>query len=83
MAPSAMTLKVLLPFQVFAEHTGLSAIVARLVGADQLIILSDIDAVYDADPKAHPQNTFFAWCQRGKNTCCGFLQVFLNGGIQR
>lgn len=29
MAPSAMTLKVLLPFQVFAEHTGLSAIVAN------------------------------------------------------
>ncbi len=40
---------------VYGDNDSLSAIVARLVNADQLIILSDIDGVYDADPKVHPQ----------------------------
>lgn len=36
---------------VYGDNDSLSAIVARLIHADTLIILSDIDALYDADPK--------------------------------
>lgn len=37
------------------ENDTLSAIVARLVKADLLILLSDIEGLYTADPKAHPE----------------------------
>lgn len=37
----------------FGDNDALSAIVARLVGADLLIILSDIDGLYDKDPHHH------------------------------
>ena len=39
------------------ENDTLSAIVARLVGADQLILLSDIDGLYTADPRRDPDAT--------------------------
>ena len=29
--------------------------VARLCGADLLVLLSDIDGLYDADPRTHPE----------------------------
>lgn len=35
----------------FGDNDSLSAIVAELVGADLLIILSDIDGLYDCDPR--------------------------------
>lgn len=35
------------------ENDSLSAIVARLVGADLLILLSDIDGLYTKDPRKH------------------------------
>ncbi|MEI6602590.1 MAG: glutamate 5-kinase [Clostridia bacterium] len=40
----------------FNENDSLSAIVANLIGADLLIILSDIDGFYDADPKTNPNS---------------------------
>ena len=39
---------------VFGDNDTLSAIVAKTVGADLLIILSDIDGLYDANPKTNP-----------------------------
>ena len=36
------------------ENDSLSAIVAKLVEADLLILLSDIEGLYTADPKKHP-----------------------------
>ncbi len=36
---------------VFGDNDSLSAIVAILTGADLLVILSDIDGLYDADPR--------------------------------
>ena len=36
------------------ENDSLSAIVARLVDADLLVLLSDIDGLYTADPRKHP-----------------------------
>ncbi len=36
------------------ENDSLSAIVARLIGADLLVLLSDIDGLYTADPRKDP-----------------------------
>lgn len=39
---------------VFGDNDTLSAIVAKLVGADVLVLLSDIDGLYTADPHENP-----------------------------
>jgi len=38
---------------VFGDNDTLSAVVAKLVNADLLILLSDIDGLYDKNPKTH------------------------------
>lgn len=38
----------------FGDNDNLSAIVADLVAADMLIILTDIDGLYDSDPRKNP-----------------------------
>ena len=40
--------------KVLGDNDTLSAIVAKLCEADLLVLLSDIDGLYDADPKSHP-----------------------------
>ena len=40
----------------FGDNDNLSAIVAQLVCADLLIILSDIDGFYDSDPRKNPDS---------------------------
>lgn len=40
----------------FGDNDNLSAIVAKLVKADLLIILSDIDGFYDSDPRKNPNS---------------------------
>ncbi len=37
----------------FGENDALSALIANLIDADLLILLSDVDGVYDRDPRAH------------------------------
>ena len=39
--------------EVFGDNDSLSAVVANLVDADLLAILSDIEGLYDADPRTH------------------------------
>lgn len=39
----------------FGDNDTLSAIVAKLVGAEVLVILTDIDAMYDANPRTNPE----------------------------
>ncbi len=39
----------------FGDNDRLSAYVASKIGADLLIILSDVDYLYDADPRTNPQ----------------------------
>ena len=41
--------------RVFGDNDSLSAYVAALVGADLLVLLTDIDALYDADPRHNPE----------------------------
>lgn len=40
----------------FGDNDRLSALVAHLVGADALVLLSDIDGLYDADPSKAPKD---------------------------
>jgi glutamate 5-kinase len=40
--------------KVLGDNDTLSAIVARVCGADLLVLLSDIDGLYDADPHKNP-----------------------------
>ncbi|MFI3141669.1 MAG: glutamate 5-kinase [Clostridia bacterium] len=40
---------------VYGDNDSLSAIVAKLVHADALIILTDIDGLYDSNPKDNPE----------------------------
>lgn len=42
------------PEQLFGDNDQLSAHVTRHVGADMLVILSDIDGYYDSNPKDNP-----------------------------
>ncbi|EUA33223.1 glutamate 5-kinase [Mycobacterium xenopi 4042] len=44
----------------FGDNDRLSALVAHLVGADALVLLSDIDGLYDTDPRKSPQARFIA-----------------------
>ena len=37
----------------FGENDALSALIANLIDADLLILLSDVDGVYDKDPRTH------------------------------
>ena len=41
--------------KVLGDNDTLSAIVAALCQADLLVLLSDIDGLYDADPRTHPE----------------------------
>jgi glutamate 5-kinase len=41
--------------KVLGDNDTLSAIVAGLCEADLLVLLSDIDGLYDADPRTHPE----------------------------
>jgi len=38
----------------FGDNDSLSAAVAALVGADRLVLISDIDGLYDSDPRSNP-----------------------------
>ena len=45
-------------FSVFGDNDQLSAVVAALIEADLLILLSDIDGLYTDDPRTNPNATF-------------------------
>ncbi|MBY6676194.1 glutamate 5-kinase [Rhodococcus sp. BP-149] len=42
----------------FGDNDRLAALVAHLVGADALLLLSDVDGLYDGDPRKDPDATF-------------------------
>ena len=50
--------------QTFGDNDRLSAIVASIIGADLLILLSDIDGMYTDDPKANPDAEFISYVER-------------------
>ena len=50
------------------DNDNLSALVATLVGADLLLILTDIAGLYDADPRTHPDAKLIAEVHRIDDT---------------
>ena len=50
--------------QTFRDKDRLSAIVASIIGADLLILLSDIDGMYTDDPKSNPDAEFISYVER-------------------
>lgn len=62
--------------QSFGDNDRLSAIVASIIGADLLILLSDIDGMYTDDPNKNPDAEFISLVEKiddelidmGKNT---------------
>ena len=44
----------------FGENDALSALIANLIDADLLILLSDVDGVFDKDPRTHEDAQFVA-----------------------
>lgn len=51
----------------FGDNDTLSAIVAALVGADMLLLLSDIDGLYTDDPRKNPQAEFIDYVEAVDN----------------
>ena len=49
---------------VFGDNDRLSALVANLVDADLLLILTDIDGLYTADPRVDPTATLIPFVER-------------------
>lgn len=47
----------------FGDNDTLSALVASLVEADLLILLSDIAGLYEADPRSHPSARLLNWVE--------------------
>ncbi len=45
---------------MFGDNDTLSAVVAKLIGADLLILLSDVDGFYDANPHEKPDSRLIA-----------------------
>lgn len=50
--------------QKFGDNDRLSAIVASIIGADLLILLSDIDGMYTDDPNKNPDARFISLVER-------------------
>ena len=50
--------------QTFGDNDRLSAIVTSIVGADLLILLSDIDGLYTDDPNTNPDARFISQVDR-------------------
>jgi len=48
----------------FGDNDTLSALVAGLIDADLLVILSDIEGLYTSDPKKDPQAELISWVYR-------------------
>lgn len=50
------------------DNDRLSAMVANLIDADLLVLLSDVDGLYDADPRHHPEARLVPLVQRVDRT---------------
>ena len=49
----------------FGDNDTLAALVASLLAAEALIVLTDVDGVHGADPRRHPQATRIAYAEAG------------------
>lgn len=52
----SVSVEEIISLKMFGDNDTLSAVVAKLIGADLLIILSDIDGFHDANPRENPDS---------------------------
>jgi glutamate 5-kinase len=57
----------------FGDNDNLSAMVTNLIEADCLLILTDIEGLYDRDPKAHPEANLIHQVDRVDETVEAFV----------
>src|SRR5581483_10662528 len=48
----------------FGDNDNLSAVVANLVGAELLVILSDVGGLHPRDPRLHPESHAISFVER-------------------
>lgn len=60
----------------FGDNDNLAALVANLAEADLLVLLTDQDGLYEADPRAHPDAKLVSQTQAGDST----LTAMASGG---
>ncbi len=69
----------------FGDNDTLSAYVARTINADLLVILSDVDGLYDANPAEHPDAQLIAHVpeidEKIRNMASGKGSEFATGGM--
>lgn len=69
----------------FGDNDTLSALVAKMVGADLLILLSDIDGLYTDDPRNNPNAQFISCVDRIDDKLLSFAKgpetTFGTGGM--
>ena len=65
--------------RLFGDNDMLSAVVAVLCRAKQLIILSDIDGLYDADPRLYPDANLISQIQKIDKT----VYALAGGAVSR
>lgn len=65
--------------EVFGDNDTLSAIVAELVGADLLILLSDIDGLYTDNPRVNPDAKFIECVENIDDDMMGFAKDASSG----
>ncbi len=68
----------------FGDNDTLSAIVAKLIGADVLVLLSDIDGLYTANPKEDPTATLIPVVENiedVRHLAGGSSSIFGSGGM--
>ena len=68
------------------DNDTLGAIVAKNIGADLLVLLSDIDGLYTADPHRDPDATLIPLVKKitpeMERAACGACSAFGTGGMQ-
>jgi glutamate 5-kinase len=69
----------------FGDNDNLSALVTNLINADLLVILSDIDGLYDRDPRSHKNAKLIPFVDRVteemEHKATGTLSPFSIGGM--
>lgn len=65
----------------FGDNDTLSALVAQLIGADLLLLLTDQQGLYTADPRYHPEAKLIQRIETIDETVSGFAHDTPEGGV--
>lgn len=65
----------------FGDNDTLSSKIAHMMGAEKLVLLTDVDGLYDADPRKNPKAKLIPYCE--KISTGDFKQAGNHGGTSR